>query len=217
MRIEHKSSYRFKSEYNIFKRCVDITEILLEKKQLMLLFGCIKKVKLNLYINEEQFCEEYPDIKFQEYRNILFEEIAFIIEQNIVMPDREEPSLVEVLKEDDIDESEIDRLVREKAEKRNYVQEKLLADNVSLRYLFKEKTMEKKLRNIKYEINKYVFPDNNEMRYAVVEFAAADRLGLEGFPTFFDNEKGTERAKFVCDKQDLDYMITKLQKIREKL
>ncbi|MDE6949409.1 MAG: hypothetical protein K2P64_00570 [Lachnospiraceae bacterium] len=217
MKIEHKSSYRFKSEYNVFKRCVDITEILLEKKQLMLLFGCIKKVKLNLYLSEEQFCKEYPDIKFQEYKNILFEEIAFIIQQNIVMPDLEEPSLVEVLQEDGADESDIGRLVEEKAEKRNYVQEKLLFDNVSLRYLFKEKTMENKLRNIKYEINKYVFSDDDEMRYAVVEFAVADKLGLEGIPAFFDNEKGIEKAKFVCDKQDLDYIIMKLQKIREKL
>lgn len=217
MRIEHKSSYRFASEYNTFKRCVDITEILLEKKQLILLFGCIKKVKLKLYLSEEQFSEEYSDIEFQDYRHILFEEIAFIIEQNIIMPDLEEPSLVEVLKEDGIDESKINKLVQEKADKRNYVQEKLSLDNVSLRYLFKEKTMENKLSNIRYEINKYIFPNNNEMRYAIVEFAAADNLGIEGFPDFLDNEKSIKKAKFVCDKQDLDYIIMKLQKIRENL
>lgn len=212
-----KQGYRFTSDYNEFKRCVDITEILLEKKQLILLFGCTKKVKLNLYLSKEQFSEEYPDIEFRDYKDILFEEIAVIIEQNIVSPSLEEPSLVEVLKEEGIDESKIDKLVQEKADKRNYVQENLSLDNVSLRYLFKEKTMENKLSNIRYEINKYIFPDNNEMRYAVVEFAATDKLGIEGIPLFLDNEKSIKKAKFVCDKQDLDYIIMKLQNIREKL
>lgn len=217
MRIEHKGNYRFTSECNTFKRCVDITEDLLEKRQLMVLFGCTKRVKLNLYLNEEQFSKEYPDIKFQDYRDILFDEIAIIIEQNIIMPDLEEPSLKEVLREDGIDESKIDKLVQEKAEKRNYVQENLLLGNVSLRYLFKEKTMENKLSNLRYEINKYIFPDNNEMRYAVVEFAATDNFGIEGIPAFLGVEKSIKKTKFVCDKQDLDYIIMKLQKIREKL
>lgn len=217
MRFEHKSSYRFTSEYDVFKRCVDITEFLLEKKQLILLFGCTKKVKLNLYLSEEQFSEEYLDIEFQDYRDILFQEIAVIIEQNIVMPSLEEPSLKGVLEEDGIDEAEINKLVQEKADKRKYVQENLSLDNASLRYLFKEKTMENKLSSIRYEINKYIFPDNNEMQYAIVEFTAADMLGIEGFPAFLDNEKNIKKTKFVCDKQDLDYIIMKLQKIREKL
>lgn len=215
MKIEQ--SYRFTSKYDTFKRCVDITEILLERKQLILLFGCTKKVKLDLYLSEEQFSEEYPDIDFQGYKNILFEEIAVIIEQNIVMPDQEEPSLIEVLRESGIEESEMDKLVQEKADKRNYVQKNLSLDNVSLRYLFKEKTMEQKLSNIRYEINKYIFPDDNEIRYAVVEFTAADKLGMEGIPFFGDNEKNIKKAKFVCDKQDLDYIIKKLQSVREKL
>ena len=108
-------------------------------------------------------------------------------------------------------------MVQEKADKRKYVQENLSLDNASLRYLFKEKTMENKLSSIRYEINKYIFPDNNEMQYAIVEFTAADMLGIEGFPAFLDNEKNIKKTKFVCDKQDLDYIIMKLQKIREKL
>lgn len=218
MGIEYKSSYRFTSEYNTFKRCVDITGTLLEKKQLILLFGCTKKVKLDLYLSEEQFSEEYPDIEFQEYREILFEEIAFIIEQNIIMPSLEEPpSLAEALKEYGVEEPKLSELIQEKADKRNYVQENLSFDNVSLRYLFKEKTMENKLSNIRYEINKYIFPDNNEMRYAVVEFETAEELGREGISVFSDDKKSIKKAKFVCDKQDLEYIIVKLQKIREKL
>ncbi len=215
MRIEQ--SYRFKSEYNVFKQCVDITETLFKKKQLIMLFGCTRKVKLKLYLSEEQFSEEFPDIEFKQYKDILLEEIAVIIEQNIVMPNLEEPSLIEVLKEDGIDELKINKLIQEKADKRKYVQENLSLDNASLRYLFKEKTMENKLSDIRYEINKYIFPDNNEMRYAVVEFAATDKLGIEGIPALWDNEERIKRAKFVCDKQDLDYIIMKLQKIKEKL
>ena len=72
MQITTKSNYRFISPYTIFQRCVDITKALLAKEQLILLFGCTKKVKFNLYLSEEQFCEEYKDISFEEYKNILF-------------------------------------------------------------------------------------------------------------------------------------------------
>ena len=209
MQITTKSNYRFISPYTIFQRCVDITKALLAKEQLILLFGCTKKVKFNLYLSEKQFCEEYKDI--------LFEEIAFIIEQNIIMPGIEEASLPESLKEVGFNDSEIKIMVQEKVDKRNYVKENLAFDNATLRYLFKQSTMENKLSSIKYEINKYVFEDKKELCYAVIEFASADRLNAERFSLLSGDARAVQKSKFVCDKQDLDYIINQLQQIKENL
>ncbi len=209
MQITTKSNYRFISPYTIFQRCVDITKALLAKEQLILLFGCTKKVKFNLYLSKKQFCEEY--------KNILFEEIAFIIEQNIIMPGIEEASLPESLKEVGFNDSEIKIMVQEKVDKRNYVKENLAFDNATLRYLFKQSTMENKLSSIKYEINKYVFEDKKELCYAVIEFASADRLNAERFSLLSGDARAVQKSKFVCDKQDLDYIINQLQQIKENL
>lgn len=217
MQITTKSNYRFISPYTIFQRCVDITKALLAKEQLILLFGCTKKVKFNLYLSKKQFCEEYKDISFEEYKNILFEEIAFIIEQNIIMPGIEEASLPESLKEVGFNDSEIKIMVQEKVDKRNYVKENLAFDNATLRYLFKQSTMENKLSSIKYEINKYVFEDKKELCYAVIEFASADRLNAERFSLLSGDARAVQKSKFVCDKQDLDYIINQLQQIKENL
>lgn len=217
MTIESKGIYRFSSSYITFQKCVDLAEKLLENEQLILLFGCKKKVNFSLNISKEQFLETNPDIDFGEFQRVLYDKIAIIIEQNIIMPDAEEPSLAEYLKESGVDEAQIDKMIREKADKRNYVQEKIKIDNASLRYRFKTDTMANKLEDLKYEINKYIFSDHEEMCYALIEFVSTDQLITEGIPFFLDNEKHVEKSRFVCDKQDLDYIIMQLQKIKEKL
>lgn len=209
--------YRFTTPYDTFRRCVDIAKKLLEQEQLLLLFGCTKKVKFYLCIREEQFCDEYQDITFQEFQSVLLDEVVFIVEQNILMPGIEEPSLAGSLKDRGYSEEDIQKLVDEKMQKRKYVQEQISTGNAVLRYDFKEKTLANKLSNIGYEINKYVFSDDVDMPYAVIEFTSADKLGEEGVPEILLGKTTFEKTKFVCDKQDLEYIIMQLEKIKEKL
>ncbi|MBD5459092.1 MAG: hypothetical protein HDR27_11050 [Lachnospiraceae bacterium] len=215
--MERPSNYRFVSSFDKFRRCVDIAKDLLEKKQLMLLFGYQKKVRFRLWLNAEQFCDEYPDMDFQEFRYILFDEIAYIIEQNIVTPELEEPSLVGFLREEGFEEAVIPQMVQEKADKRRYVQEGIILENAPLRYRFKENTLTNKLSSIHYEINKYVFSDKHEIPYAVMEFVTVDKLGARSVSDLLLQDKGAEKIKFVCDKQDLEYIIRRLEQIKEKL
>lgn len=217
MTIESKGVYRFASSYITFQKCVDITKTLLENKQLILLFGCKKNVNFILNMSKEQFMEEELDIGFNEFQRVLYDEISVIIEQNIIMPDSEEPSLAEYLKESGLDEDQINKMIQEKVDKRNYVQEKLKIDNAMLRYRFKRDTMANKLSDLKYEINKYVFSDHDEMCYALIEFESMNQLNAEGVPFFLKNDKHVEKSRFVCDKQDIDFIIMQLQKIKEKL
>ncbi len=78
---------RFRSAFNDFKKCVDITNELLENGQIILLIGCEKKVKFQLHLNEPQFAEKYPGVDFQYFQYVLLEEIACLIEQNVVIPE----------------------------------------------------------------------------------------------------------------------------------
>lgn len=217
MEMKRTSNYRFISSYDKFATCTDIAKNLLEKKQLILLFGYRKKVKFDLWLKAEQFSMEYQGIDFEEFQSILFDEIAVIIEQNITTPDFKEPSLMEFLRKDGFDESEIPQMMQEKADKRKYVQENLLPENAVLRYRFKENTLINTLSGIDYEINKYVFSDDREMPYATVEFTSTDNLRTKGIPDLLFQDKHIERIKFVCDKQDLEYIIRQLEQIKEKL
>lgn len=54
------------------------------------------------------------------------------------------------------------------------------------------------------------------MSYALIEFASADSLGTEGHPLLPEDKKDRGRIKFVCDKQDLEYMIMRSQQIKER-
>lgn len=217
MKIEQMESYRFTSSYNTFKQCVDITKELIDEKKIMILFGCEKNVNFSLSISKEKFQEEYPDIDFKDYQKILFDEIAVIIEQNIVMPDFEEPSLKEYLMNKEIDESNVFEILNEKQNKRKYVYDTLSVENAVLRYNFKNRTLANKLGEINFEINKFVFPNNDELKYAVIEMVSAEKLSMGNIPNFLDNKRREDRTKFVCDKHDIDYIIKQLQEIKEKI
>lgn len=210
-------SYRFSSPYDMFKQCVDVTKKLLEQKRMMILFGCTQSVNFSLYITKEKFEEEYPELDFEKFKRILFDEIAVIIEQNIVMPEFEEPSLKDYLKNAEIEDTVVSDMLKEKKDKREYVFETLYIEDAVSRYNFKNSTLSNKLSDINFEINKFIFPNHDEMAYASIEFISVDKLNTRAVPSFLEGKRNYEKSKFVCDKYDIDYIIKQLQKIKEKL
>ena len=139
-----------------------------------------------------------------------------IIEQNISSLDFEEPDLKKYL-EDKIDPDKIPEIIELKRLKRKYVQEQLVSSEYIKRYLFKERTLNEKLSDIRYEINKYVFDDKSDMAYAVVELNTSYRLEDDMFLDGINIERNNSFIRFVCDKQDLEYIIERLNSIKERL
>lgn len=214
---EYPSGFRFISEMEKFKKCVDIAKIMLERSQLTLLFGCIKDIKIEILVDKEQFSNDYTELEFEEFKEILLDEVAIIMEQNMKTTGLEEPQLESYLRDKNVSEETAICIISEKKKKRKYVQDILMNGELSTRYLLKEKTLNDKLCNIDYELNKFIFDDGSDIRYSVIELSTSDHLGSERIPDFMIKRDQANKLKFVCDRQDLDYIIKRLEYIRERL
>lgn len=215
--IDYPEGFRFRCDIDKFKKCVDIAKKMLDSKQLSILFGCVSEVKVKIWIDEKQFTDTYHGLGYQEFKDILFDEISVILEQNLVMPDLEEPSLKEYLDKNVEDADEREKIVNEKYEKRKYVIDKLMSSETDLRYLLKKKTLLDKLYDIDYELNSFLFEDKSDMIYSTIRIETSETLNSNSMPGIFAKRPETKSVCFVCDKQDLEYIINTLEKIRERM
>lgn len=214
---KYPSGFRFISEMEKFKKCVDIAKMMLKSRQLILLFGCIKNIKIEILADKEQFSNDYTELEFEEFKQILLDEVTVIIEQNMKTTDLEEPQLKKYLREKKVSEETAVCIIAEKKEKRKYVQDILMNEELNSRYLLKEKTLNDKLYKIDYELNKFIFDDGSDILYSVIELSTSDHLDSERIPDFMIKGDEINKLKFVCDKQDLDYIIKRLEYIKERL
>lgn len=217
MERKYPENYRFSSDLKEYKKCVDISCEMMKNKQMFVLYGCINKVKFDILIDQEKFSNLYTDIEFQKFKEILIEEVSVIIEQNIKDPNMNEESLEEYLQEKEFSVEEAKYIAEEKYDKRRYTYNELMHEESISRYILKENTLSEKLSKFSYEINRYVFEDNSDMLYSVIEFASTENLDREGTlkELFYNNR--SRKVKFVCDKYDLEYLINALEQIKERL
>lgn len=216
--IKYPNGFRFSCGLEKFKRCVDIVKLMMENKELLVLYGCIKNIDIEILIDEEMFKSKYTDIDFLEFKKIILDEIVVIMEQNLKFSSYEEPGLREYLVEKEkVDLELAECIITEKKEKRKYVMEQLVDSEDSLRYFFKENTLNNKLYNIDFELNKYIFDDGSDLLYTIIEFGAADELKDDRVPEILAKQSDVKKIKFVCDKQDIDFIIKELEKIKEKM
>lgn len=214
MERKYPKNYRFSCRFEDLKRCVDISCEMLRKKQILILFGFINKVKFDILIDKEIFSSQYKDIEFQKFNEIIIEEVSVIIEQNIKEPTMVESSLEDYLKSNGCSSEDVKYIVKEKSKKRRYIKDTLMNEEAISRYVLKENTLNDKLSKISYEINRYVFEDNSDMLYSILEFTSSESLSRE---VDQDEILFNQKVKFVCDKYDIDYLINSLQRIKERL
>lgn len=215
--IQYPENYRFTCELEKFKKAVDITAELIKEEKVSVVFGCIDEIKVKLWIAEDEFQKCYPGINYSEYQEILETEINVILEQNLNSEILEEQSLKDYLEKNKIEEDERNRILEEKYEKRKYVQETLGESEYKKRYQFKRNTVNEKLTGFNYEINKFIFDNMEDFLYATVELESAEQLENSRMPAFLKGGCMQQKIKFVCDKEDIDFLIKVLENIREKL
>lgn len=215
--MNYPEDFRFKCDLGKFKQCVDVARKMLDKKQISLLFGCFRELCFKVRLNKEEYSELYSELKYNEFRNILRNEVEVIVLQNIVEPNLQEPKLKDYLQEELEKTEDIQTILNEKYEKRKYVKDNLMNEEIILRYRMKEKTLNHKLSGLEYELNRFVFEDELEQLYATIRFETAKVLRKNGIPGVLMGDTEKEEISFVCDKQDLEYIIDVLEKIKEKM
>lgn len=216
-KINYPKDYRYKCPITEFKRYVDIAAKLLEDDELTILFGCTDEVKLQIWIQEEDFNFEYPDVEFEKFRSVMTSEVMVLIEQILKFPSDDDPSLESFLQEKKVEKKEGDVIVAEKKEKKQYVQNQLINDGMPSRFYFKTRTINDKLYNMDYEVNKFVLSTDSDMTYAILEFSSTGDIRDKSIPELLIPKNNISKVRFVCDKQDIDYLIRRLERIKERL
>ena len=212
--------FRFSSSFEDFEECVSIAKKLMEEKKCLILFGTIKKIDVELSITQFEYESMAFDLRWEAFNEILKTEITVIIEQNLESEIEFERKLFSYLKKNNLTDEECTRVCEIKIQKRKLVDNELMNDESIQRYKFKRKTLNKSLSSLEYEINKYVFDDEKEIKYVYMNIGACNNLLDEEIPiplskiSVSDKEK---RINFVCDKEDIQYMISKLNEIVKRL
>ncbi len=216
-KINYPKDYRYKCPITVFKRYVDIAAKLLEDDGLTILFGCADEVRLQIWIQEEDFNFIYPDVEFEKFKRVMNSEVMVLIEQILKFPSDEDPSLESFLQEKNVKKEQGDAIAAEKKEKKKYVRNQLMNDGMPSRFYFKTRTINDKLYNMDYEINRFVLNDDSDMSYAILEFSSIGDIIDKGIPNILIPKNNISKVKFVCDKHDIDYLIRRLEQIKERL
>ena len=214
---KYPDDYRFKCEIEKFKRCVDIAKDLLEHDKLLILFECISEFRFKAKLDKKEYDKCYTGLAYDEFRDILANEVGVILVQNVEEPELKEASLERYLKQEIKDSDTIRDILDEKYEKRKYVKDMLMDSDMASRYWMKKQTLRHKLSGLDYELNRFVLRDNTYALYATIQIETAGTLKSETMPDILMGNSGKRAVSFVCDKQDLEYIIEVLEKIKERI
>ncbi len=221
MRSGYPEGFRYSADMDAFKKSVDYSKELLKTDQISILFGCISDV--NIILDRNTYEKNNYDIDFKTFSKIFKGEIISIMTTVLEEGEQEAgESLTEFLQEKDDSEINIEDILKLYREKTEYVKEALICSDIVDRYCFKAMTVSDKLSSFDWNINKFVFDDHDdEIKYAQVRIAASKNLVDGDLPYSLSrmlkaNQPESE-VKFVCDKNDVNYLIKQLEKIRDAL
>lgn len=214
---KYPEDFRFKCDMEKFKQCVDIARHMMDNKYLFILFGSFREFQFKVTMNKENYNKCYSGLDYGEFRNILKEEVGVIILQNIVEPELEEANLENYLEKEITNPNMVKEILAEKYEKRKYVRDMLMDSGMISRYWLKKKTLNHKLSGLDYELNRFVFKDNTDILYATIQIETAKMPKNENVSTIFAGNSDKQTVSFVCDKQDLEYIIEHLERIKERM
>lgn len=121
------------------------------------------------------------------------------------------------MKEKNVPEELQEKIIRLKLEKGKYVNKYFGGEREKNRYSLKTRSFLKKLSDIDYELSRTI--DEEEILYATIKISVNDTLEnkdiLRSVSNMFD--QGKENITFICDKSDIEYLIQKLERIKQML
>lgn len=202
--------FRYRSSWEKFEEAANYFFECLKENKAKLLYGCIK----NIYV-------EIPNEK-PEFKKIVMREVVSLLEEALE-GDFDLQDLNDYLEtqcEDGmIEEDDIQDILNMVEEKYKYVVERIVNNDTVRRYYFKENTINNKISGFQSDINKYIINNEEELKYALIRIAVNKKLPDFTLPNEVIKliEDREEKVEFVCDVNDLDYLIEQLETIKKKL
>lgn len=202
--------FRYQSSLKEFKESVGFLVKELENKKAHLLYGCIN----NIFVEISDERNEITSIIMNEVISLLEDVLTDSFDLENLNSYLEEQCLDGTIEENDKEE-----ILRSVEEKYKYVAEKLISEEMINRYYFKTHTVNQKLIKIQSDINKYIIDDNRELKYAHIKMVSNQNVPEYSYPYEIMRivENKAREVEFICDIEDVDYIIKQLEIIKQKL
>lgn len=204
--------FRYKSDWDTFRAVVESAEILIQSKALFLLFGFEEDLSFQELYSERDFDAIGFPIDKRVFDKVLYDEILYLL--NIKISDSDvNHGINTYLKTQNISPKERAEITDLYQKKLQYVESHLLPHDGIRRSDFKMFTTSQKIQELDWDICKYVFNDGAEQPYVQFKLSLLDDLpDIQSMP-----DVEPKRLQFVCDAQDISYLIERLKQIQRRL
>lgn len=216
--IQFPEGYRYDSDIKLFQAAVNRAKDMLENGELVILYQFIHVISAEVFISQDEFELKYDGIGWNDFINILDDEIIYLLRQNFEEPIGGEAELKRYLKEKDVSEECQEKIIELKLDKCKYVNQYLGGEWERNRYSLKNRSLLKKLSNIDYELSRTI--DEKDVLYATIRMSVDSALEGKDMPGSMRDVFGLDNKEditFICDKSDVEYLIQKLERIKQML
>jgi len=208
--------FRYKSDWDTFCAVVESAQVLIQSKALFLLFGFEAGITFQELYSEEDYDSIGFSVDKRTFDTVLYDEILYLVNILIninVMDADVSDELKAYLKQQNISSKESAEITDIYLKKLEYVKTHLLPSDGSRRSAFKMFTTSQKIQNLDWDICKYVFIDGSEQPYAQFKLSLLDHLP----DIYSDEDTKPKKLQFVCDAQDIAYLIERLKQVQRRL
>lgn len=215
--VQFPEGYRFNSDMELFQIAVDCARMMLENDQMVLLYQFIDVITAEVFLTPVQFERYFVKISWDQFIDILDNEIVYLLKQDLEGIRENETGLKKYLTEKNIPEEEQDIIIRLKSDKCQYVSKQLAGEWEINRYRLKSGSLWKKLSDIDYQLSRTI--DEKGIIYATIKMSVNTTLEVKDMPKAARDvfNQGEESITFICDKSDIEYLIQKLERIKQML
>lgn len=211
-------NFRYSSSWENFEDAVKIIKELFKNQKAYWLAGFM-----------EDFGLAFDDAAYDELKDIqaiLEQEILYLVYFCLI--GREFSDKEKIRKEisnstnskNNISDSEIDEMVLLVQNKFELVKDAFDIDRLRARYIMKKDSVNSKLADFKYNVMLQNLPNGNKAGCVLLNMACKKKLGdfgSEGIVELFEEKEPTTEITFICDEDDIDYLISQLEEIKQKI
>ena len=217
--IQFPNGYRYISDMDLFKAAVDCTKEMLERKEMIILYQFIDEISAEVFISQDDFEQKYKEIGWNDFIDILNSEIIYLLRQNFEegVDKDTDLGLKSFLNEKKVPEESQKEIIKLKLDKGRYVNLHLGGIKERNRYNLKNRSFLKRLSDMDYELSRTI--DEEEIIYTTIRMSVSSELQDKSVSSILNGmfNQDKESITFICDKSDIEYLIQKLEKIKQML
>lgn len=203
-------NYRYNSAWNEFVEAVDKLVELLKQG----------KVEFCIGIKRDFGLERMEPIDIDDtLYDIICDEVLYLIYEDLT-EGLDEEELRSYLVKQELDEKEIKDNILLLKNKMEYVQDAIINKELKNRFNLKKGSLLNKISSLKCNLCEFALKPDEKVGHYIVQIGTRKELPSfsgEKISDFMIGINSEEAINFICDKGDIEYLIRKLEKLKENM